>query len=57
MLKMFLDDREVNALELKAAFDALDAGPSDGGDYEIIALCDIDVSGNMYFEVEKHSAF
>lgn len=56
-MKMFLDDREVNATELKAVFDTLDPGDPDGGDYEMIVLSDIDVSGNMHFEVAKYSAF
>lgn len=56
-MKMFLDDREVGVVELKDVLDTLDNGPPDGGTFEIIALSDIDVNGNMYFEVERHSAF
>jgi hypothetical protein len=56
-MKMFLDDKEVNTVELKAVFDTLDSGPSDGGTFEIIVLSDIDEKGNMYFDIEKYSTF
>lgn len=56
-MKMFLDDREVNIMELKAVFDNLDYGPPDGGTFESMVLSDIDDKGNMYFDVEKYSAF
>lgn len=55
-MKMFLDDREVNAVELKAVFDALKGDP-DGGDVEMIVLSHIDQFGNLYFDIEKYSTF
>lgn len=56
-MKLFLNDREVNAVELKAVFDTLDSGSSDGGTFEIIVLSDIDAKGNMYFDIEKYSTY
>ena len=56
-MKMFIDDREVNATELKAAFDNLNLGDPDGGTFEVIVLSYIDVVGNMYFEITKYSTF
>ena len=56
-MKIFLEDKELNAVELKAVFNTLDQGDPDGGTFEIIVLSDIDEKGNMYFEVEKYSTF
>ena len=56
-MKMFLGDKEVNVVELKAISDALNLGDPDGGDFEVIILSYIDVEGNMYFDIEKHSTF
>ena len=55
-MKMFLDDREVNAVELKAVLDTLKCDP-DGGDVEMIVLSHIDKNGNLYFDIEKYSTF
>ena len=55
-MKMFLDDKEVNAAELKAVFDTLKGDP-DGGDVEMIALSHIDQSRNLYFDIETYSTF
>ena len=55
-MKMFLDDREVNIVELKAVCDNL-VGCPDGGDVEMIVLTGIDASGNIYFDIEKYSTF
>lgn len=56
-MKMFLDDKEVNAVELKAVFDSLNLGDPDGGSFEVIVLSYIDVAGNMYFDIEQYSTF
>ena len=56
-MKIFLDDREVTLAELKQAFDNLDYGPPDGGTYETISLVDIIDDEDIYFEIEKYSAF
>lgn len=55
-MKMFLRDREVNTVELKAVFDTLKGDP-DGGDIEMIVLSHIDKNGNMYFDMETYSTF
>ncbi len=55
-MQMFLNDREVNATELKAVFDTLKGDPN-GGDVEMIVLSEIDDVGNMYFDIEKYSTF
>lgn len=56
-MKLFLNNSEVTLDELKEQLYNLDCGPPDGGTFEIIVLSDIDTNGDMYFEVEKHSAF
>lgn len=56
-MMLFLNDNEVTIGGLKDALENLDYGPPDGGSFEIIALVDISADGDMYFEVEKHSAF
>jgi hypothetical protein len=56
-MKMFLGNNEVNEVELKSVFDTLDYGPPDGGTFEIIVLSDIDEKGNIYFDIERYSAF
>lgn len=56
-MKMFLDDKEVNEVELKAVFDSLNPGDPDGGSFEVITLSYIDVAGNLFFDIEKHSTF
>lgn len=57
MVKMFLNDKEINAVELKAVFNNLNSGDPDGGTFEVITLSYIDVAGNMYFDIEKYSTF
>ena len=61
-MKMFLGDREtntdreINATELKAVFDALKGDP-DGGDVEMIVLSHVDKFGNLFFDIETYSTF
>lgn len=55
-MKTFLDDKEINAVELKAVFDTL-KGDSDGGNVEMIVLSHIDNSGNLFFDIETYSTF
>ena len=56
-MRLFLNDKEVNAVELKAVFDNLNLGDPDGGTFEVITLSYIDTAGNMYFDIEKYSTF
>lgn len=56
-MKLFLNDKEVNTVELKAVFDTLNHGDPDGGSFEVIVLSYIDVVGNMFFDIEKYSTF
>ena len=55
-MKMFLGDREVDKVELKAVFDTL-KGDLDGGDVEMIVLSHVDKSGDLFFDIEKYSTF
>lgn len=56
-MKIFLNDKEINTVELKAVFDNLNPGPADGGTFEVMVLSYIDVAGNMYFDTEQYSTF
>lgn len=56
-MRLFLDDREVTLSELKQTLDNLDYGPPDGGTFEVISLVDIIDDEDIYFEIEKYSAF
>ena len=56
-MRLFLDGDEVTIEELRQAYNHLECGEFDGSSYEIIVLCDISISGDMYFETELHSVF
>lgn len=56
-MKIFINGVESTVDDLREAYNNLDPGPADGGDFEELVLTDIDADGNLYFEVYTFSAF
>lgn len=55
-MKLYLDEKEVTIKELKEAWNNLDSGPADGGDFEEIIL-DRVTDEELYFTTCVFNSF